>query len=434
MSLWNDLGFSENPYSPRPVPADEVGARLLVGRDSELARLTTYLQSSDTHPTLEGSNGVGKTSLVAVAGFQAKNRWLRGESQQALLPLDDPFQLTPDDSPADFKRRVFFRVAQAFIAYHDALKQRGLEAPIVSDVNRWLNSPILGGVTGGVSAYGIGGITGGRTETASTSPGFVESGFVAAVTGWLRACFPTNSAGGFICTIDNLELLETSQRARQLLEALRDEVPAVRGLRWVLCGARGIVRSSASSPRLQGVLAEPLEVEPIRDDFIGPLIAARLSAFAIDERPTAPVEPEGFVHLYRIGNRNLRNAMKYSEDFSFWSADRDVHQVGSGEKLQLLRTWMADTAARYLADTSGVGNRAWAVFDRLVEKGGSTSPSEYADFGFESNQAMRPHLRALEEANMLESAIDETDSRRKTIGITSRGWIVNYARSSDERI
>lgn len=122
--------------------------------------------------------------------------------------------------------------------------------------------------------------------------------------------------------------------------------------------------------------------------------------------------------------------MKYSEDFSIWAAQNDLARLNPSEKFQLLETWMAEVADQYLSDTSGVGGRAWEVFDQLVRLGGATSPSEYYEFGFESNQAMRPHLRSLEDANLIESSIDETDNRRKTIAVTSRGWIVNYRRSN----
>lgn len=429
MSLWNDLGFSDNPYSTRPVPGDELGESLLVGRDVELRRLARYLRSSDTHPTLEGPNGVGKTSLTSVASYRAKREWVEGVHQQALIPAGEPFQLTPDDALPEFKRRVFFRVAQAFIDNHEKLRNRGFSVPDIDRINQWLNSPIIGGRSLGLSLTGAGGLNAGTTASANSSAGFTEAGFAAAVTGWLRDCFPTNASGGFICVIDNLELLETSRSARALLEALRDEVLGVQGLRWVLCGARGIVRSAASSPRLQGVLAEPINLDPIGEEHIQPLITARLNAFKIDVSPVAPVEPQGFEHLFKVGNRNLRNAFKYSEDFSFWAADHGLEKLPSEDKYHLLEAWMAETSDNYLRDTTGVGRRAWEVFDALVQKGGATSPSEYAEFGFESNQAMRPHLRALEEANMIESAIDESDNRRKTISVTPRGWIVNYRRS-----
>ncbi|MCC6073672.1 ATP-binding protein [Pseudomonas sp. GCM10022188] len=429
MNLWNKLGFSDNPYSPRPIQGDEQGVKLLVGRDKELRRLTTYLKSSDTHPTLEGPNGVGKTSLVAVAGFLLKKEFSEGASQQALIPISEPFQLTVDDSAAVFKRRVLFRVAQAFIDNHDLLKSKGYNIPDSSNVARWLNSPILSTQGGGLNVAGVLGVTANSGSAANTSVGFSEDGFTTTVLTWLRECFPTSSSGGFICTIDNLELLETSKNARALLEGIRDEVLGVKGLRWVLCGARGITRSVASSPRLQGVLAEPILINPIADQYIENLITERLEVFKLDDEAIAPVDSRGFGHLYAVGGRNLRNAMKYSEDFSFWAVEHGAERSKSDDLYGLIEAWMAELADQYSADTSSVGGRAWGVFEKLASTGGNTSPSQYEEFGFESNQAMRPHLRSLEEANLIESAIDDTDNRRKTIGITSRGWIVNYMRS-----
>lgn len=434
MNLWNRLGLSDNPYSPRPISGNEQGTKLLVGRENELATLMLYLSSSDTHPTLEGPNGVGKTSLVAVAGYILKKAFIEGQSQQALLPVLDPFQLTPDDNAATFKRRVFFRIAQEFVNNHEILKKRGFNAPDIDLVNLWLNSPILKTIGGGATIAGLAGINASSGASANTSAGFTEDGFVATVSSWLRDCFPTNSAGGFICIIDNLELLETSKSARSLLEAIRDELLGIQGLRWVLCGARGIVRSAASSPRLQGVLADPIMINPISSEHIKPLIEIRIEEFRIDEQAVIPVDAHGFDHVYSVGNKNLRNAMKYSEDFTFWSIRHNIDKCNPEEKYSLLEIWMAETSDSYMRDTSGVGRRAWEVFDLLAKMGGSTSPSEFDTFGFESNQAMRPHLRSLEEANLIESAIDETDNRRKTIGITPRGWIVNYKRSDFEKI
>jgi hypothetical protein len=155
----------------------------------------------------------------------------------------------------------------------------------------------------------------------------------------------------------------------------------------------------------------------------------RLEEFKVDGNAFAPVDEEGFLHLYYVGNRNLRNSMKYAEMFSFWVFENGTESPKPSDLFGLIEAWMADLADHYEADTSGVGQRAWAVFDALVKSGGTTSPSQYEEYGFESNQAMRPHLRALEEANLIESSIDESDNRRKTISVTSRGWIVNYKRS-----
>jgi hypothetical protein len=68
-SIWNAYGFRDSPYATAPVPANEEGQRLFVGRSKELRRLGLLLNSAATHPTIEGENGVGKTSLVSVAGY-----------------------------------------------------------------------------------------------------------------------------------------------------------------------------------------------------------------------------------------------------------------------------------------------------------------------------------------------------------------------------
>jgi DNA polymerase III delta prime subunit len=435
MDLWNQLGFSQNPYSPRPIPSTAHGEELLVGRDEELRTLKKYIKNSDTHPTLEGPNGVGKTSLVAVAGYKLHKEFLDGVSSQAFIPIGEPFQLTADDTAATFKRKLFFRIAQAFIDHHELLRSRGYVVPDVENVSLWLQSPTFGSVGGGVTILGIGASASGST-TSNTSAGFSEAGFISTVTGWLKTCFPTMAHGGFLCSIDNLELLSTSKGARGLLEALRDEVLLLDGLRWVLCGARGIVRAAASSPRMQGVLSEPTDIKPLDHKWIKDLISARLKVFAMpvgDEDDnnisSAPVEERGFEYLYSIGSNNLRNAMKYSQDFAL-EIECSLKGRSSDEKFDELQVWIKKIARKYLDDTTDVKPTAWSVFDKLTKSGGAMSPSEFEEYGFQSTQAMRPHIRDLELATLVESAIDETDDRRKTISITSRGWIVNFGRSS----
>ncbi|WP_413453775.1 hypothetical protein [Erwinia persicina] len=424
--MWKELGFRDNPYSPRPIQANEEGIELLVGRNSELHKLMTYIRSSDTHPTLEGPNGVGKTSLVSVAGFKLLSEFINGTGP-AFIPIEPPFQLTSEDSLQRFKQKVLFSVAQAFVTNHKVLKEKGYNVPDMDNINQWLNSPLFHMTGGGASFAGFGG-NATRSTTPNSGTGFTDSGFIATIQSWLRDCFPSRSAGGFICTIDNLELLETSRSARELLESIRDELLNIDGLRWVLCGARGIIRSSASSPRLQGVLADPIDIDPIRDTDAELALSKRLEIYAL-ENANPPVEADGFAHIYKIGNRNLRNTLKYCEDFAIWAYLNQSIQLESKDKLELIEAWMAETAEKYEKDTKGVGNRAWKVFDDLIAAGGNSSPSDYEDFGYDSQQSMRPQLKLLEDANLIESAIDETDKRRRTIFVSSRGWIVNYKRS-----
>ena len=423
MSLWVELGFRENPYETSPIPPTEEGNELLVGRDRELQRLLREIRSTDTHPTLEGDNGVGKTSLVSVAGYRALRDFQQGDAAQLFIPMPQPFQLSSTSTPESFERTVLLRIAQAFIAHHDLLRRAALDVPEIDRIDAWLNLPTLR--QGQASAFGFGGGGGSQVNEAS---GFSESGFTESVRSWLGEAFPTQVAGGFICTVDNLELLETSAAARALLEAVRDTVLSMPGVRWVLSGARGIVRSAASSARLQGVLGDPIELLPLPDNLVSEVIARRIVVYAVLDNAYAPVEPDAFDYLYSVMHYNLRNAMKVCQDFALWLAETGKRPQASDDKRKLLETYLALTSERSAQDTD-VPLGAWTVFDRLVELGGTCSPSDYAEFGFESGQALRPHVKNLEDANLVLSSIDESDRRRKTISISPRGWFVQYYRS-----
>lgn len=428
-SIWNTFGFSDNPYNPRPIEPNDDGERLLVGRDSELRSVKARIASSGTHPTLEGQNGVGKTSLASIALYQMFKSFRDGTSQQAIIPATDPLQLTSSDNATSFKKRVLFRAAQTLIEHHALLRSKGFNIPEITAIERWLNSPSATGWSGGLNAFGLGGLSAGGSTTFNTGQGFAEDGFISTIQQWLRDCFPTQSSGGIVFVIDNLEILETSQAARQQLEALRDEVLGVRGLRWVLCGARGIMRSAASSPRLQGVLAEPLDIGPISEQSLSLLIHRRMEVFSFDGNPLVPVDAAGFEHLYRIGNKNLRNAFKFAEDFSMWLSERDTSTLSAEDVRGLLEIWMAEIADRYEQATSNLTPTGWRVFDELCQSGGFTAPSQHQSFGFETAQAMRPYLKSLEDANLIESSVDDTDNRRKTISVSSSGWVVAYKRA-----
>ncbi|HEV7808039.1 MAG TPA: hypothetical protein VGO80_19645 [Solirubrobacteraceae bacterium] len=425
--MWDELGFSESPYAATALPSSEQGERLLVGREPQLKQLLTSLTYSNRHPTVEGDNGVGKTSLVAIAGYRARQARVTGQRSQFFLPLERTFQLSPEDTVDGFRRQVFFEIARAFITEHTALKDARLVVPDSDEIDRWLNSPILHGTGGGISVLGSGG-SGQRSSQPNTGAGFTEAGFLATVDRWLRDCFPSALAGGFICVIDNLELLETSQAARAQLERLRDALLNQKGLRWVLCGAKGIVRSAASSARLEGLLADPINLVPISDDDVADVVGRRIEVFSTRPDAYAPVEASGFRYLYEVLHKNLRNALRYAEEFSM-AVVLSGDLVTEDAKMGALQGWLRGEADKHHQDTHGVGKRAWEVFDGLVVLDGECSPGDFELFSFNNAPSMRPHVQMLEEANLVGRVIDETDNRRKTISLTPRGWLVHYRRN-----
>ncbi|WP_156816296.1 hypothetical protein [Oceanibaculum indicum] len=418
--MWESFGFSRNLYDTHPVEGNDQGERLLVGRSNEVTRIKSRISGFRTVLTLEGPNGVGKTSLVLVSGHQLqKESEGRGKSSYLLLP--EPVQFTQEDTAVDFKRKVYSKIASHFIANERDLRSRLDLQFSLGPLRAWLENPL--NFEGSISIAGFGG-GGGRTPNEST--GFDVHGFFTLVDRLLQASF-TND-GGIICVLDNLEILNTSQLARQRLETLRDDLFAKHGLKWVVCGARGIVRSVASSPRLQGRLLEPIEVNPLDGHSIDQLIASRVAEFRTRPDSIPPVGADSFKYVFKILNNNLRDSLKYSGDFAAWLDENQRYNETASSLDDLFQVWLADQSERYFT-TINVPPRAWQLFDDICEKGGSISPSDYEDFGFNSPQHMRGQVAKLEQADLVVSELDDTDHRRKTISVQAKGWLLRHHRT-----
>lgn len=194
-----------------------------------------------------------------MAGYQLHQDFTVGGTSQALIPLPRTFQLDPSGTTEGLLRKVLWEVAQAFIRHHDELKRHGISVPDIERVKDWIATAAHKGTGGGINVLGSG-LNANRETSVNTSEGFAGSGLPALMRQWLAEAFPSRANGGFIGVVDNMELLETSKAARAMLEAMRDEVLGLDGVSWVLCGARGIMRTSASSPRMEGRLSEPLDL------------------------------------------------------------------------------------------------------------------------------------------------------------------------------
>lgn len=78
---------------------------------------------------------------------------------------------------------------------------------------------------------------------------------------------------------------------------------------------------------------------------------------------------------------------------------------------------MTDSADRYHADTK-LGGAAWKVFDTLVSLGGSCSPSDYSDFGYDTHPPMRAQVRSLEEAISSKALLTTPTSAEKRLALS----------------
>jgi hypothetical protein len=432
------------------------GERLLVGRDEDIRLVAQRLHKHGKITCLDGHVGVGKTSLVNVAAFQCFKAYLAGETPQLLIPSLTAYQLKKEANVDQFCTEVFQGVAQTLLRYASDLKHFDLPAGLsLPHLNAWLNSPVVehlnakGGVGVSIGVSGIAQVSAkgelGTTSQVNQSAGFAQSGFDAVVRQWLNEIFAVQGNGGVVCIIDNIELLETGVGARRTLEALRDKLFTVNGLRWVFCGANGVIHSLAASPRLTAFLSTPIvDVKNIHPSTIPALIRARLQEFSTDPdkaEDALPIDMDDLKHLYFLVNSNLRDLLALADEYCEYCATSGQPLRVREKKQAKFEKWIQKaTVDRYQALVSRISSNAWAVLDIAMSKqfGGTFGAGDYDSFNQNSKVSFEKStfarwLRDLVKLGLLSKSIDEEQAdedgfTRDVFTVTAKGALVHYAR------
>ncbi len=234
-----------------------------------------------------------------------------------------------------------------------------------------------------------------------------------------------------MCVLDNLELVETVGEARTTLDELRDRVFNLSGVRWVLCGSRGIV-SRARTERLSGIFQAPSVVGPLGDESVIEAIRRRIARFSVGTDTQAPVTPTGFEYLYKALNLNLRDALATAQEFAQWLYTEYVIArtplPGDEDRDEFLQVWLTDRAEKAFRDAnaSGVQQRNWQFFEELCAKGGRTGSADFETFGFNFQQQMSSAVTQLVTANLLVREVDPDNGSRTVNAVTALGWLVYF--------
>lgn len=452
--IYASIGLTENPFGVYALSPDDRGERLMVGREDDLQNVVQRLHKHGKITCLDGHVGVGKTSLVNVAAYKCFKAFLAGETPQLLIPSVMSYQLKKDGNVDQFCQEVFQGVAQTLLRYTSVLQQYELPKGIsLPQINAWLNSPVvrhLNGAFGATASFGVPNVAqvavkGGVSESGQVnqSVGFSQSGFETLVRQWLNEIFSVQGNGGVVCIIDNIELLETGPMARRLLEGLRDKLFTVNGLRWVFCGANGVIRSLASSPRLTAFLSTPLEIANIHPAALPDLIQARLAEFSTvpeKARDDLPVEFDDLKDLYLLVNCNLRDLLGLADEYcEYCASSRQI--LTSKEKRAKFEKWLHKaTFEKYHALQSRISEKAWAVLDIAMSKqfNGTFGAGDYSSFNSNSTVAFEQStfakwIRDLVKLGLLTKSFDDGQSEddgfsRDVFSVTASGALVHYAR------
>jgi hypothetical protein len=427
LNIYRAWGFIENPFSVSPLPPSDIGEKLLIGREWELSALLRRLATPPSIPTIEGLNGMGKTSLVNVALYTYAKENSNGIKGPLFISCGKTFQIRDETDPDEFLGEVLLEVAQSLLKHREVLIKQGHDLPKADAVNRWLNSPEFSSRE--VNLASLVGVGYGRSQGGQ---GFEASGFKATVLGWLATIFPVPDCGGVICILDNLEILRKSARAREVLEEIRDPVLAVPGLRWIMAGALGVVYGIARSPRLQGIISRPIELGALRDEEAPEkILRSRIEAFALNPGEAyLPVSNATFHQGYNLMKGNIRNALSLMDDFCFWSADHHSTRRSDLDTDQVFRQWLAEEAKKaHLDCRNSVRPESWALFEEVVKQNGAMRLPDTRQMSVQQQSELVSKIREIVKAGLVTDVFVTSAETRKTIFVTAKGWLVDYAKS-----
>lgn len=420
LNIYSSWGFRSNPFLPEPLAPTEDGNRLMVGRDSTLRVLKSRIATGAKISTIEGLNGIGKTSFANIAAYQLYKESTTDQSDHVFLPCRKVFQINDSQSPSEFRKEVLFEVMQTLIDLKsNLLLSPGHTRPYVNQtIDRWLNSSELVNFQVGFLGTSLGG---GRA--AANTEGFSVSGFEKAAISWLKEAFPAAENGGVIVVIDNLELLKTSSFAASKMEELRDYLFTLPGIRWVMCGALGIVHGVVSSPRLDGYLHEPIELRDVSSLYSKQIFETRVASSKKEDDARLPVTASEFNYLFELFSGNLRGVLGVLGEYcqAIWeSYGGNIEHVGPSD----FNNWLEDHCERvYLAVERELGNEGLWLLAR-VSQSGSVNRRMYAKFKFSDEEAFNMELQRLCKCHVIVSIEDESDHTRDSFRVIKKGRLV----------
>jgi DNA-binding MarR family transcriptional regulator len=126
----------------------------------------------------------------------------------------------------------------------------------------------------------------------------------------------------------------------------------------------------------------------------------------------------------------LRDTFGYAQDFALDHDPAFFLDSTPSEIEDSLMAWVDNLAERAARDVR-LQNRMWRLLEDLARTGGTAAPGDHEAYGFNDRTHMRKNVVELERFDLAISSRDEVDGRRRSISLTSKGWLVHFAKKRD---
>lgn len=302
-SLWTPYGLRGDPYfrealEPTTGPDEARPASLLVGRETEMAQITTLIASSQSSRTvIQGEAGVGKTSFVSALKTHVQS--------PGVLTHTDPIRVQPTMTASGFiaevlkvllQMRATERLQAGTVANVRQRVAAGIRDPEGEFWTR-LHRVILGEDNTGIGVTaGVVGVQGQRGRIAA------EAGDVSLFAE-LQTAFRYLARTGTRRTlvhVNNMESLSPTDAvaAATLIHSLRDAFQFDHA-HWLFVGTTDIEhRLFRVHPQVSQIIDRPVTLGPLSPDEVAELLTRRYRHLQIGIHVNPPITPEVAAGIY----------------------------------------------------------------------------------------------------------------------------------------
>ena len=414
-NIWQEYGFSRNPYHTVHLGVSEDDSKLYVNRELLEGQLGSFLLSEDRGAIfVEGPVGVGKTSFVNQTQYL-----IMKQHNSAILPAQRVVEVQNKSTATD----ILFSILGGVLRSLAALSPDCVKKKRYAEVETYLRKThiISWNASAGIAGFG-GGVSRTKTPTEPVTVPlqtiqslFEETTRMAAEEGFKKITVLINN-------LDNVE----EEHFFQILHDVRDTLLDRTGWLHILIGPTGIRNSLGSnrnhrriSEKITGTVIK-LAPHSLRD--VHRILEKRVECFRLSSNKKAPVPHEVINTLYKASGGEIRYILNRASDIAGIVA-RDIPESTEIEK-DLAYAALHRIVAEEISSL-GLTDRQQNFLKKLTEIGSAQS-RDFKDYDLKSAQSMSAYLVKFHDRSLLEL----TRSGKQRI-YTPRGDVALFFRGTD---
>lgn len=394
-NVWEDLGFTGNPYDHRALSITKEDRKLLIDRSSELQTLSTLVNSGKGIIIVEGGVGVGKTSLVNAMQYD-----LLHQKKNKILPSFQKIELTKDNlEPKNFILSTFSNMIFSLekLTNTDLTKRGG----ILREGKLLVAQTVQSGFTGNLQAFGFGGGMSRSSSTANPPAAVTLPAILNTMDKWVEYVSKnTEYDGPAVISVDNMDILD-DQSIVAFLNSMRDTMIDRTNVLWVLIGRKGLFSLLESESRRVSeiITGQPVVLQPLALQDVYNAIKTRIELLSQNKKGAKDgiVADEIVKILYDASQGEIRYIFKRITDIIL--KFRGQYPSVSKIPLDVAKSTVIGFAKSHIS-TLKLSTKEMDVLKHIV-KNGSMRTKDYSSIGLQTPQALSKYLTGLHKQNLV---------------------------------